>query len=192
MNKKITTIIGTVAGAGLLAASLAACNGNNSGQQQENQQQQQDTTSMEASQPIPHYDWSQIRQTMIDAQDIAASGTQTTSFFFMMGDRDPIFSCPSIGMPVPNTAQLSNPEQVVGTGNNNAVTTPQMDPDGIYSPPTSSGTYVICVNNSGDKYLQYWEGDVMTVAAGAEWNASSHSLSVTGAPTAAIHVKSGK
>ena len=40
--------------------------------------------------------------------------------------------------------------------------------------------------------LQYWEGDVMTVAAGAEWNTSTHSLDVTGAPTAAIHTGPGK
>lgn len=182
-----TTTISAVIGAGILAASLAACSGGNPGQAQENRQQQQDTTSLEASQPIPHFNYSQIRQTSIDAETVAADGTQTTSFFFQMGDQDPVFSCPSIGMPVPNTAQLSNPEQVIGTGNSNAVTTPQMDPYGIYAPSASSGTYVICVNGSGAKYLEYWEGDVMTVTAGAEWDASTHSLKVTGAPTAAIH-----
>lgn len=195
MNRK-PKILAAVAGTAVLAVSLAACNGSSNGQQQENAQQRADTTSLEGSQPIPHYNWSQIRQTAIDAQDIAANGAQTTSFFFMMGDQDPIFFCPSIGMPVPNTAQLSNPEQVIGTGNNNAVTTPQMDPDGIYAPSSSSGTYVICVNSSGAKYLQYWEGDVMTVAAVATWDAATHTLKVTGAPTAAVHTaptaKTGK
>lgn len=190
MNRNI---IAGIAGTAMLAMSLAACTASgNSGQQQENAQQQQDTASLEASQPIPHYNWSQIRQTAIDAQNIAATGAQTTSFFFMMGDQAPVFSCPSIGMPVPNTAQLSNPEQVVGTGNNNAVTTPQMDPDGIYAPSSSSGTYVICVNASGANYLQYWEGDVMTVAAAAEWDTATRSIRVTGAPTAAIHTGPAK
>lgn len=183
-----------LAAAAVLAVSVAACTtggGEPSGQQQENNQQQQDTTSLEASQPIPHYNWSQIRQTAIDAENIAANGAQTTSFFFQMGDPDPVFSCPSIGMPVPNTAQLSNPQQVVdpSNGNNgvNSVTIGQMDPDGIYAPSSSSGTYVICVNSSGAKYLMYWEGDVMTAASGAEWNAAKHEIIVIGAPTAAVH-----
>lgn len=189
MNTK--TIAGAAAAA-ILAVSLAACN-NDSGNAQESAQQQADTRSLEASQPIPHYNWSQIRQTAIDAQDIAANGSQTTSFFFMMGDRDPIFSCPSIGMPVPNTAQLSNPLQPASNSGTFAEDViGQMDPDGIYSPTSSSGTYVICINASGAKYLDYWEGDVFTVAGAAEWDAATHSLKVIGAPTAAVHTAPSK
>ena len=185
------TLAGTAAVAVTVLCTASSC-GNNpqpSGQQQENVQQRQDTTSLEASQPIPHYNWSQIRQTAIDAENIAANGTQTTSFFFQMGDQDPVFSCPSIGMPVANTAQLSNPDQVVPDPNASAGSevVGQMDPDGVYAPNSSTGTYVICVNSSGADYLQYWEGDVMTVAAAAEWNTATHTLKVIGAPTAAIH-----
>lgn len=184
MNTKVTTGIA----AAVLALGLTACSSGNSGQQQENRQQQADTTSLEASQPIPHYNWSQIRQTMIDAQDIAANGAQTTSFFFQMGDPDPVYSCPSIGMPVPNTAQLSNPLQGTGvSGVSGAIAIGQMDPDGIYSPSSSSGTYVICVSSSGSNYLDYWEGDVFTVSGAAEWDKATHSLKVIGAPTAAVH-----
>jgi hypothetical protein len=194
---KNKTRVSALAGAAAIAVTAlctaSSCGGGTSnGQQQENKQQSQDTTSLEQSQPIPHYNWSQIRQTAIDAENIAANGTQTTSFFFMMGDQDPIFSCPSIGMPVANTAQLSNPQQVVtqdsqGNGITGSATVGQMDPDGVYAPSSSSGTYVICVNSSGADYLQYWEGDVMTVAAAAEWNTATHTLKVIGAPTAAIH-----
>lgn len=192
MNKK-TNAVAAVVAAVIAAASLAGCTGSSSnGQQQENQQQQQDTTSLETSQPIPHYDYSQIRQTLIDAETISANGTQTTSFFFQMGDPDPVYSCPSLGEPVANTAQLSNPQQPyqgpVDTGADDPVVG-QMDPDGIYAPTSSTGTYVICVNSAGQKYLQYWEGDVMTVSAAAEWNSATHSLQVIGAPTAAIHTK---
>ena len=67
-----------------------------------------------------------------------------------------------------------------------------MDPDGVYAPSASTGTYVICVNGSGAKYLEYWEGDVMTVAAGATWDAATHKLKVTGQPTAVIHTSANK
>jgi hypothetical protein len=191
MNRK--TIAGGIAAAAIAALSLTACTqSGNAGQAAENQAQQHDTTSLVNDQPIPHFNYSQIRQTLIDAETIAADGTQTTSFFFQMGLPDPVFSCPSLGMPVANTAQLSNPQQVVGTGNSNAVTTGQMDPYGIYAPSASTGTYVICVNSSGAKYLQYWEGDVMTVTSAATWNKTTHTITVSGAPTAVIHTSANK
>lgn len=188
-NQVIGAGLAAVAAVVLLTASSCDQGGTPSGQASENAQQQANTFSLEQSQPLPHYDWSQIRQTLIDAENISAAGTQTTSFFFMMGPTDPVYSCPSIGMPVANTAQLSNPQQVVPDPNasNGSVVEAQMDPNGIYSPSSSTGTYVICVSASGAKYLDYWEGEVFTVAGAAEWDKATHSLNVTGAPTAAIH-----
>jgi hypothetical protein len=190
----VKKIVGGVAAAALVAAAVTGCSGLGSmdANQQESAQQRDDAASLEQSQPIPHYDYSQIRATAIDAETISAEGTQTTSFFFQMGNPDPIFSCPSLGEPVANTASLSNPDQVVtqdGKGNSftGSATIGQMDPNGIYAPAASSGTYVVCVAANGGKYLQYWEGDVMTVTALAVWDEATHSLKVTGAPTAAIH-----
>lgn len=196
MNIKSKSLRASLITAGVIAVSVccgaASCGGQSSGQKAENKAQQQDEASLVADQPVPHYNYSQIRQTAIDAQDISANGTQTTSLFFLMGNPDPIFTCPSLGEPVPNTAQLTNPQQVVtqdsqGNGISGSATIGQMDPNGIYAPSSSEGTYVICVNGSGAKYLQYWEGQVMTVTAGATWDKSTHTLKVTGAPTAVIH-----
>lgn len=174
----------------IVLCTASSCDqGTPTGQQSENAQQQADTASLEQSQPIPHFNWSQIRQTLIDAETISANSTQTTSFFFQQGAPDPVYSCPSIGMPVANTAQLSNPDQVLPDPNTSSgsVITAQEDPNGIYAPAASEGTYVICVNSSGQDYLDYWEGNVLTVTGAAEWNEATHSLKVTGAPTAAIH-----
>ena len=195
MNRNARTIAGTVLAAAALAVSVAGCNSHPSVQQSEQNAQTADTQSLEQSQPIPHYNYSQIRATAIDAETIAANGTQTTSFFFQMGSRDPVASCPSLGEPVPNTAQLSNPEQIApisGKYGGGATNLPQMDPDGIYAPSTSDGTFVICVNGSGAKYLMYWEGPVMTVAAGATWDDGRHAINVTGAPTAEVHTATNK
>jgi hypothetical protein len=198
MNKHLRPIV-LLAATALLGLAVAGCtttHGVSSGQAKENAQQAADTASLENDQPIPHFNYSQIRQTLIDAETISADGTQTTSFFFQMGDPDPVFSCPSLGMPVANTAELSNPDQVEWSslGNNAAASAVigQMDPDGIYAPTSSTGTYVICVNSSGQKYLEYWEGDVMTVTAPATWDSATHSLNVIGAPTAVIHTAGSK
>jgi len=198
MNKgKIATLAAGIGGLVLAGLALTACTGPSgaSAQQQENKQQQADTSSLINDQPIPHFNYSQIRQTLIDAETISADGTQTTSFFFQMGDQDPVFSCPSLGMPVANTAELSNPDQNYNSGYPQGGTSypiPQMDPNGIYSPASSSGTYVICVNSGGKPYLQYWEGDVMTVTSAATWDSTTHTLKVVGAPTAVIHTSKNK
>jgi hypothetical protein len=185
-----------VAGFAAIAATVlctaSSCGNSNSGQAQENAQQKADTGSLEASQPLPHYDYSQIRQTLIDAETISANGTQTTSFFFQLGNQDPVYSCPSLGEPVANSSSLSNPQQGAGvSGVSGAIAIGQMDPDGIYTPTSSSGTYVICLNTSGQPYLDYWEGDVFTVSGAAEWDTATHAIKVTGAPTAAVHTGPG-
>lgn len=184
-------IIVTGAGLAVLALTATACSQAPSVSEKEQLAQQADTRSLDTNQPIPHYNFSQIRQTLIDAENISAQGTQTTTFFFQMGDPDPVFTCPSIGMPVANTAQLSNPDQITGVPSNwggGSATIGQEDPNGIYAPSSSQGTYVICVNNGGQKYLQYWEGDVMSVTAAATWDTGSHSVHVTGAPTYRLRV----
>lgn len=185
MNKKTVTIL---AGAVLAVLAVAGCNGQNA-QQKEQAAQQADTSSLINNQPIPHFNWSQYRQTLIDAEQIAASGTQTTSFFFNQGVRDPIFSCPSLGLFIPVTSQLSNPEQITpvtsrwGGGHD---ILPQMDPFGAYTAPDATGTYVVCVNSSGKPYLFPWEGFVGSVTAPAVWDYGTHTVKVTGAPTFSV------
>jgi hypothetical protein len=190
-GKKVIPVLGA-ASAAILALVLAACSSPPSAQQKEQSQQQADTSALDNNQPVPHYAYSQIRQTLIDAENIAANGTQTTSLFFMQGDPNPVFVCPSIGVPVANTAQLTNPTQVIGVSSNiggGSAEVPQQDPFGIYTPASSEGTYVICVTGSGAPYLQYWEGPVMSVTAAATWDQATHSVKVTGAPTYTPKVK---
>jgi hypothetical protein len=185
-KKPTIGLAAAVAVAAVVLGTATACSSGNVGQQVENSQQQEDQAALEASQPLPYFNWSQYRQTLIDAETAEANNTQTTSFMFQMGTPNPVASCPSIGEPVANTASLSNPQQAVGVGNS-GTTISQMDPNGVYTPTNSTGTYVICLANGGSKYLFYWEGDVMTVAGAAEWNSQTHSVQVIGAPTAAVH-----
>ena len=167
-----------------LAVVLAACGGSNpSGQSIENKQQKQDMKSLLLAQPIPHFNFSQIRQNLIELETAQANGVQTTSFFFNQGVADPIQSCPSIGAPIPTTTQLSNPNQVVNDpyGNGGAVIG-QMDPNGTYS-ASSTGTYVMCIGANGKPYANYWEGFVQTVFGPAKWNAAAHQIELIGPPS---------
>jgi hypothetical protein len=171
------------------ALTLTACSHGPSVQQIEQQQQTQDTRALENAQPIPHYAYSQERAALITAQNIAAAGTQTTSFFFNMGSANPLFTCTSIGLGVPESASLSNPEQIApisGQYGGGATTLPQMDPYGIYVPQGSTGTFVDCVNSAGKEYLVRWEGFVLTLTAASTWNYTTHQVNPVGNPTVKI------
>lgn len=186
MNRTVSVRVpALIAIAAIVAIVFVACTKQNvpSGQTLENQQQSQGTESLVNNQPLPHFNYSQLRQNLIELETAQATGVQTTSFFFNNGVQDPIFSCPSIGVPIPNTMSLSNPLQVVHDGyptGGAALTTGQMDPNGVYTPQASTGTSVICVGADGKPIGHYWEGNVHTVFAPAKWDSASHSVQIIG------------
>jgi hypothetical protein len=191
LNKKL--IASGFAGLAL-AASLAACTGSSSnGNSAESTQQQADTTTLVNNQSVPGFNYSQMRQNLIEIETAQANGAQSTSFFFTANGTVPLSSCPSIGVPIPNTASLSNPHQIIwGQNNAGPGVVDQMDPNGVYAPTTSDGTYVICIDNQGKGVIHYWEGPVYTVFAPAVWDDATHSIKVIGASSTEVSIKNPK
>lgn len=177
MPRKTTAVV-----AGVLA--LSACSASSNDAQQQDQRAMADTASrFQAAQPPPQRSWSQYRQTLIDAEAAQMDGTQTTSFWFTRGASgkgDPIGSCPSLGFPVPASAQLSNPDAPIWGSQGAAVTVGQMEPNGVYTGPTD-GTFVVCAGTGGKPFLAYVEADVVTIGGPAEWRDGR--VQPTGDPT---------
>lgn len=169
------------AGVGIagLAIGLAACNSSSGANGANARVENQQLGIYNAKQPLPIFSSSQLRATAIDFETEEAEPTPTTTFFFDPGALDPVYSCPSIGFPVPTTDQLSNPNQItrVNTGNGNYAdgVVGQIDPTGIYS-GDSSGTDVLCLNGSGQQYGAYWEGFAFAVAGATSWDKTTHSM----------------
>lgn len=185
VNRKFAAIAVTA----VLGLSVAACTTSTSaGTNVEQNTEGAQATQYSQSQPIPFFKWSLERQVLIDAETASAEGDQSTSFFFNFGIQDPIMTCPSLGMAVPDTSQLSNPEQVVSNRQNKRLPSgdwtnmPQADPFGVFTPATSDGTYVICIIG-GKPVLQRAEETVHTVMAPAVWNEKTHQIQITGNPT---------
>ncbi len=188
---KITTRKSAAAAlAAVTALTVTACTQTqDSGAQNEAAQSSQIQTHYQAVQPpYAATGVSEFRANLNAAEATQTLGINTTSFFFNLGQQAPFFSCPSHGGAVPNTAQLTNPDQIqadphAATG---SVTIGNMDPNGVYSPTSSSGTYVMCVNDAGQQYLVYWEGDVLQVNGNARWDVSLNGgkggIRVVGAP----------
>ena len=175
MNRKIIT--------GLLAASIlvAACSGeeNTGARKDEAAVAETQLAGYLTAQPVPVFNWSQLRQNLIELQTAQANTTATTSFFFNQGVADPIMSCPSIGFPIPATYQLTNPDAVVQSGprERGTVTVAQLEATGVYTADTS-GTYVMCIDDGGQAFAFYWEGFVSTVTGPASW--SDGTIQLTG------------
>lgn len=146
------------------------------------------------AQPVPVFNWSQLRQNLIEIQTAQANATTTTSFFFNHGIPDPIMSCPSIGFPIPATYQLTNPDNVVLPGSNSArgsVTVAQIESTGVYTGDTS-GTYAICIDDQGRGFAFYWEGFVSTVSGPATWDEETRRVVMTGSPSANFTTEGGE
>jgi hypothetical protein len=192
MNKRI--LVGGISAAVLLAAFMTGCSSDSSAspppsaQQLESQAQQQDSNNLVTNQPVHVYNYSQMRATLQNVEDIEAQGENTTTFFFNQGIQNPISSCASIGMPVASSDQLTNPDQQVaqpdGGGyqlNQGDNVIGQMDPTGVYT-GDSTGTNVLCLNSKGQEYIQYWEGFVDAVSGAATWNENTHQVQLLGFP----------
>lgn len=164
---------------------LAACSASDSnGNTAESSDQGAISKAMITNQPPPFFPRSAYRGEMIEVQAIEALGSPTTSFFFPEGttvvtsatgaahfSAPPLKTCSSQGVPVPNTASLTNPLQGEGvSGVSGAIATDQMDPNGLYAPQTSSGTWVLCNNASGGTRFSYWEGPVFAETGTAVWS----------------------
>ena len=59
--------------------------------------------------------------------------------------------CDSIGYGLPYATQYTNPSRVTGGGSGGYAVIPQADPNGLYSPPSADGTWVLCVDHKDNK-----------------------------------------
>lgn len=59
--------------------------------------------------------------------------------------------CNSIGYGLPYATQYTNPSRVSGDSTRGYVVLPQSDPNGLYSPASADGTWVLCVDSKSGK-----------------------------------------
>ena len=105
-------------------------------------------------QPVPLFNYSQTRATLIEVYKAKTAGTGTYTVVFSFGK--PVFVCPSIGFPIPATTQLTNPNMV----RDRQAVVAQAEPDGTFT-GTTAATYVLCVRDDGTAAPIYAETDVM-------------------------------
>jgi len=113
------------------------------------------------SQPIPAFDWSLERHIFIELYKARNDAVQTHSYI-RNWQGEIIFHCKSIGFPLPANMQLTNPERNMCDFNCDGNTIPQAEPNGLFTSPSSVGTYVFCINSDGTISPSYFEAEVET------------------------------
>lgn len=140
----------------LVIASIAAeCSNPDAVESQNVKRQQQLYVN---SQPAPYFEWSLERHLMTELYKARNNAVSTFSLTFNDFRGAISWSCASIGFPIPGGTQLTNPQQYVVSG----AVLPQAEPNGLFTPATSAGTYVMCVNKDGTVSPTYIEDNVRT------------------------------
>ena len=142
---------------------LAACGGGADTQEAAMVNAQQEIYTK--TQPPPFFNHSLQRQLMIDLYKAMNSSVATYTYVINQYTGKPYFFCPSIGFPIPANTELTNPSAVAwpfGPERSHGYVLPQAEPNGLYSSPSTSGTYVMCTNGDGTVSPQYFEQDVST------------------------------
>jgi hypothetical protein len=112
-------------------------------------------------QPVPVFDWSQDRDTLIQIYTQKNQALTTYTVFQSNGSGEVRFSCPSIGFALPADTSLTNPLQPIYF-TNGPVTVEQPEPNGLFSSKNTDGTYVLCVRPDGSVTPVYTELKVTT------------------------------
>lgn len=151
-----TTLLTLVIGLSLAALTTASAGFfSDSSGKESNRVEEQQSVYID-SQPVPFFDWSLERHIFTELYK-ARNEAVTTYSYVRNWQGEIIFSCESMGYPLPANMQLTNPEEF-----KYKTTIPQPEPNGLYSSPSSVGTYIFCTNDDGTVSPSYFEENVET------------------------------
>ena len=192
MNKAtVFKTLGLVLSVVLCTADSGGCTTDtSSGTTTEQSQQASAYSNLINNQPAPTYDWSQEREIAIQLYNARQGAVATFSVVQSPYTGKVLWSCNSIGFPLPYSTQLTNPEFVYDPPDVQGVyVLPQSEPNGLFPPPESAATWVPCVNSKGQISPVYEEKDVTVFMQPMVQNADGSLVPVSGStPSVSIAV----
>lgn len=146
------TLAGLLLAVPLLLANEGGCDERPSAAKQEQAAQDIQMQQFMRNQPVPSFDWSLERHMLI--QIYAARQKATNTFTVVQSDYTGkiMWSCPSIGFPLPYATQLTNPSQLISRYDGSVRVSGvvgQQEPNGLFTPAAADGTWVPCVDERG-------------------------------------------
>jgi hypothetical protein len=135
-----------LASVALLGVTLTGCIEESSDTKQRVQQERilQEGTAQTGMPAIKNFRERKLMKQIIEMRD--QDGLVTYTYTVPETTGRPVFLCNSIGYGLPAAMQYTNPEKYASTS---GVTLPQADPNGLFSPDSAEGTWVMCTEPSG-------------------------------------------
>ena len=135
---------------GLVGVSLTGCIEENSDDAQRIQQEQilREGTAQTGMPAIKNFRERKLMKQIIEMRD--QDGLVTYTYTVPETTGRPVFLCNSIGYGLPAATQYTNPQKTDYIGTYGTVTLPQADPNGLFSPASAEGTWVMCSDPSGN------------------------------------------
>lgn len=128
-----------------LGLTLTGCIEANSDDLQRSQQEQilREGSAQTGMPAIKNFRERKLLKQIIEMRD--QDGLVTYTYTVPETTGRPVFLCNSIGYGLPAATQYTNPEKYEMSG----ATLPQADPNGLFSPSSAEGTWVMCSDPSG-------------------------------------------
>ncbi len=133
---------------------LAACNYADSSDDTQRHQQEKLTAEATAQVGMPaitHFTERKLMKDILELRDQAGLVTYAYTFSEVSGKLQ--FFCNSIGYGLPYATQYTNPLKPGWESTHDSYTIPQADPNGLFSPSSADGTWVMCKDPNGTKVL---------------------------------------
>ena len=144
MNKTlVVALMGIV-----LICGIAACDDNTADMKQNAQQEQLLKQSVNVV-GMPNILNFQEKRTLKEIYELRDRQIVTTTYLFdLYGHLHKL--CDSIGYGIPYATQYTNPDYITYQNSRSHVI-PQADPNGLYSPASAEGTWVLCLDKATKK-----------------------------------------
>lgn len=138
----------SVAAIALLGAGITGCVEASSDTKQRRNQEQilKEATSQTGMPAIKNFRERKLMKQIIEMRD--QEGLVTYTYTFPETTGIPRFFCNSVGYGLPAAMQYTNPQKAVYQ--HGPVPLPQADPNGLFSPESAEGTWVLCSDPSGE------------------------------------------
>jgi hypothetical protein len=136
----------SIAAIALLGATVVGCEETSDTKQRDAQEQiLKEATSQTGMPAIKNFRERKLMKQIIEMRDQEGLVTYTYTFPEVSGI--PVFLCNSVGYGLPAAMQYTNPQKYLWKGDGHMM--PQADPNGLFSPESAEGTWVLCSDPSG-------------------------------------------
>lgn len=125
---------------------LVSCKESSSDERQSIEQERllQEGSSQTGLPNIKNFRERKLLKDIIELRD--QDGLNTYTYLFTEQTGKLVFLCNSVGYGIPASTQYTNPQKVEYSSTNGYAVLPQADPNGLFSPSSSEGTWVMCAD----------------------------------------------